>query len=52
MVNLPDWIKMVLVFIGGPLYGYFLLRWMVSAVVRSYFEIKREFQPQIKKEVV
>jgi hypothetical protein len=35
--------------IGLPVYVYLLARIITSAVVRSYFEIRREF---VKKEVV
>jgi hypothetical protein len=40
------------VVIGIPVYLYILLRWMTSAIVRSYFEIKQEFQSINKKEVL
>ena len=52
MYNLPDWLKIAGVVIGIPVYLYILLRWMTSAIVRSYFEIKQEFQSINKKEVL
>jgi hypothetical protein len=52
MEHLPNWVQAASYLIGIPVYGYFLFRWLTSAVVRTYFEIKREFQqPQPKKEV-
>jgi len=36
-------LKVVALLIGGPIYLYFLVRWMTSAIVRSYFEVKIEF---------
>ena len=52
MGNLPDWLKTAGLLIGVPVYLYILLRWMTSAIVRSYFEIKQEFQSINKKEVL
>ena len=44
MDNLPDWLKIASLLIGIPVYGYILIRIATSGIVRSYYEIKLEFQ--------
>lgn len=39
-------LSIALIFIGGPVYLYFIVRWVTSAIVRSYYETKT----QLKKE--
>lgn len=49
-MELNDTMKVAAWLIGGPVYLYFIVRWMTSAIVRSYFEIKIEFyELEIKK---
>jgi hypothetical protein len=49
MDNLPDWLKIAGLLIGIPVYGYILIRITVSGIVRSYYEIKLEFQRKEKE---
>lgn len=35
-----------MILVGGPVYLYFVVRWITSAIVRSYYETKS----QLKKE--
>ena len=51
MDNLPDWLKTAGVLIGVPVYGYIIIRIVTSAIVRSYYEIKYEFQRKGKEAV-
>jgi hypothetical protein len=51
MDNLPDWVKTAGLLLGLPLYGYILIRITVSGIVRSYYEIKYEFQRKGKETV-
>ena len=51
MDNIPEWVKFAGIVFGGPLYFYFIVRWFSSAITRSIYEVKREFQPLQKKEV-
>jgi len=32
------------ILIGGPVYLYFFVRWMTSAIVRSFYEVKFEME--------
>jgi hypothetical protein len=41
----------IIVVIGAPIYLYIMVRFLASAIFRSYFETKREFSNP-KKEVV
>ena len=49
MESLPDWLKIAGLIIGVPIYGYIIIRITTSAIVRSYYEIKLEFQRKGKE---
>jgi hypothetical protein len=41
-MEINETVKFAGLIIGGPVYLYFVVRWMTSAIVRSYFETKFE----------
>jgi ACR3 family arsenite efflux pump ArsB len=49
MMSLSDTTKIAILIFAVPLYAYFIVRWITSAIVRSYFEIKWEFGQLTKK---
>jgi hypothetical protein len=40
--NLPDVAKLIVLLMGVPVYGYFIVRWWSSAILRSYFEVRQQ----------
>jgi len=48
-MSLSETAKIAILIFAVPLYAYFIVRWITSAIVRSYFEIKWEFGQLTKK---
>lgn len=48
MIDVMDAVKTGSMFIGGPVYLYFVIRWMTIAIVRSYFETKADIEQNFK----
>jgi hypothetical protein len=46
-----DFVLALIIVVAVPGYMYLLVRWIVAAAVRSYFEVKQEFSKS-NKEVV
>ena len=49
MMSLSDTTKTAILIFAVHIYAYFIVRWITSAIVRSYFEIKWEFGQLTKK---
>jgi hypothetical protein len=46
MDQIPEWIKIPALIIGIPAYLFLIARWVTQAIVRSYFEVKTEFDKE------
>jgi hypothetical protein len=40
---MADYLTAAIVLIGVPVYFYFIVRILTSGIIRSYFEVKKEF---------